>query len=232
CFPGPAFRGQHGGGQLPPHHRGKRREEKSDEAVVHRAAGGRVHGDRTFLHLPQRGRVLRQRRGGDFRTDLRLLPVDQERQHRLHDVGLPDGVGLLLHGGRVGRVRIHHQHHPHLRGGDGSRRPLQQPPVHRLLHVLRPRQHHGNAGALCGFQRGQAGGMHGLPRGVHRYPGVCRGALPLQRDRRQGSAARLPCRGGDPRVRSGGGARGGAAAGARAVDRALADSARPHLRLK
>lgn len=63
-------------------------------------------------------------------------------------------------------------------------------------------------------------------------PGVRRGALPLQRDRRQGSAARLPCRSSDSRVWRGGGARGGSAAGARAVDRALADAARPHLCVK
>ena len=62
-----------------------------DEAVVHGTVGGGLYGDRAVLHLPQRGRLVRQRGRGHLRADLRLLPLDQERQHRLHDVGLPDG---------------------------------------------------------------------------------------------------------------------------------------------
>lgn len=64
---------------------------EGDQTILDGFASGSVHGDRAVLHLAQRGRILRQRGRGHLRSDLRLLPLDQEREHGLHDVGLPYG---------------------------------------------------------------------------------------------------------------------------------------------
>lgn len=64
---------------------------KGDEAVVNGPPSGGLHGDRAVLHLPQRGGLIRQRGRRHLRAHLRVLPVDQERQHGVNDVGLPHG---------------------------------------------------------------------------------------------------------------------------------------------
>ena len=59
--------------------------------------------------------VLRQRGLRDLRSRLLLLPVGEGSEDRLYAVGCDGCVGLLLHGGLMGWVHLHHQPHPRSR---------------------------------------------------------------------------------------------------------------------
>ena len=161
---------------LSPHLRG-------DSSHKHGSAGLCAGGSGSVVHLSIGGRFVRLRSGGHLRDDLHVLPVGEEREHGLAVRLCVLCVELFLHGGVVGRLRVHHQHHSHLRGSDGSNpckppflvttRPLFTPPVHRVHDVLHSGLDPGDADPLRGLQRGQTGRVHHFARRVHRsavYP--------------------------------------------------------------
>ena len=76
-------------------------------------------GHRAIIHQPLGCRQLRQRGGCHFCTGDYILLVGQGGQHWEAGMGSRLCTGLLLHGGCMGWLRVHHQHHSHLRVAHG-----------------------------------------------------------------------------------------------------------------
>eukprot|EP00166_Cyanidium_caldarium_P003500 ctg_341.g100 len=81
-------------------------------------------------------------------------------EHRLAVVGAGVLPGVLVHGGVLGRLHLHHQPDPHLRHRDGVDGQVLAPPVRGLFGGVRAGHAAVDADSFCGFPSGTVVGAH------------------------------------------------------------------------